>query len=297
MNGDAQGSPLLMAGKVRDGKLTWLVASNRRPAVSPLDAQEPRNVTMAFRSSEGKTIMMLGYGKSGGAPILELETGTEVSSLHPFGFKQTRGDLPLAWQFADYAERIDYLATLDPASGKPRMIFCSDFAHWAPGLPEFWKGVKPVYDYKEDVFVGESIAPIVHAGFLWILGLEPRLPGVDQRYGPNDFHLIRLGLDGGEPVVIPLRMEVPASMLTAKKGDRVIGPMLPIINERSFTATPQGLVFALVVSPSSADTNYQRSVTSKTGSYISPLLFHISWDEIHAWLAKHTEGASPGKPD
>ena len=55
MNDDAKGNPLLMAGKVRDGKLSWVVASNRRPAVNPLDAQEPRNVTMAFRSSEGKT--------------------------------------------------------------------------------------------------------------------------------------------------------------------------------------------------------------------------------------------------
>ena len=133
----------------------------------------------------------------------------------------------------------------------------------------------------------ESIAPIVHAGFLWILGLEPRIPGRDERYGPNDFRLLRLGLDGGEPVVIPLRLDVPASMFTAKKGDRVIGPMLPIINERSFTATPQGLVFALVVSPSGADTDFQRSVTSKTGKYISPLLFHITWDEIHAWLGKN----------
>lgn len=53
MNGDEGASPLLMAGKVRDGKLTWLVASNRRPAVGPLDEQEPRDVTMAFRGSGG----------------------------------------------------------------------------------------------------------------------------------------------------------------------------------------------------------------------------------------------------
>ena len=287
MQHGARENPLLMAGKVRDGKLSWLVASNRRPAVHPLDTQEPRNLAMAFRSPRGNTIMMLGHGQSGGSPIHELESGKEISSLHPFGFKQSRGGMPLAWHFSDYDEEIRYLAAFDPATGKPRMIFCSDYAHWAPGLPEFWQGVKPVYDYRKPEFLGESVTAIVHDGFLWILGMQPRLPGVDERYGPNDFRLLRLGLDGGEPAVIPLRMEVPASMLTAKLGDRVIGPMKPIVNERSFTATPHGLVFALVSSPSGVDSYFIRALTSRTGRYVSPLLFHVSWDEINAWLAKH----------
>ena len=297
MQDDARENPLLMAGKVRDGKLTWLVASNRRPAVGPLDSREPRNVAMAFRNPQGKTIMMLGHGQSGGSPIHELESGMEISSLHPFGFKQARGGMPLAWHFSDYDEEIRYLAAFDPATGKPRMIFCSDFAHWAPGLPEFWKGVKPVHDYRKKEFLGESITAIVHEGFLWILGLEPRIAGSDERYGSNDFRLLRIGLDGGETKVVPLRMETTPSMLTARMGDRVIGPMRAIINERSFTATPHGLVFALVASPTGADTSFTRALTADTGRYVSPLLFHIEWREIQAWLEKSaSDAAKPASP-
>ena len=123
---DEERNPLMLAGKVRDGKLTWLVASNRRPAVNPMDAHEPRDVTTAFRSSTGKTIMMLGYGKGGGAPILELETGREISSLHPSGSGQIRGDMPVAWEFNDHTKK-SFSGDLDPASGKPRMMFCSDY--------------------------------------------------------------------------------------------------------------------------------------------------------------------------
>jgi hypothetical protein len=240
--------------------------------------------------------MMLGYGKGGGAPILELETGRDVSSLHPANSWQIRGDRPIAWRFHDSDERIDFLATLDPASGKPRMIFCSGYAHWAPGLPEFWKGVQPVYDYKRKEFLGSSIAPIIHAGYLWILRFEPRISGEKNRPGPNDFRLVRLGLDGGDPVVIPLRLDVPASMLSAKTGDRVVGPMLPVINKESFAATPHGLVFALLASRSGiVNMNYEWEF--QTGKYVSPLLFHITWDDIHAWLAKNAPQApKPASP-
>ena len=167
---------------------------------------------------------------------------------------------------------------MDPGSGKPRMMFSSAGAHFAPGLPEFWKNVRPVYDYNAQEFLGQSIAAIVHAGYLWILRMEPRVPGAGENYGPNDFRLLRLGLDGGKPVVIPLRSDVSPDMLTAEV-DGKLRQMLPMINERSFTATPHGLVFALESSPSGDDTDYTREVPNWQIRFATALPHHLGRDQ------------------
>ena len=74
MPSDTSGDQRTLAGKVVDGKVTWLVSSNRRPAVNPLDKIDPGNARFAYRNAKGKTIALLDH-RFNGAPLVELESG------------------------------------------------------------------------------------------------------------------------------------------------------------------------------------------------------------------------------
>jgi hypothetical protein len=248
-------TPMMLMGTIRDGRLVWQVSSNRRPAVHPLDETLPRNMRIAFQNAAGKTMVLLEQ-RFGRTTLTELETGREVCDLIPSGRAQTRGEMPLYW--FGYDETIQLVAVFDPTQEKPRLLFKPHMPHL--NFPKTWKDERPVYDNR-----------------------RPDVAGQTERNDPQAFRLVRMDLSGGEPVVIPLRYQVPESIQSLGNGQpRESRPDLkrPIIDSRSLIATSKGLFFA-----------------PETDADLTPALFYITWDDINAWLAKNApEFAKPASP-
>jgi hypothetical protein len=271
-------NPMMLMGTVQDGRLVWQVSSNRKPAVHPLDETLPRNMRIAFQNAAGKTMVLL-QQRFGRTTLTELETGREVCDLIPSGRAQNRGEVPLYW--FGYDETIQLVAVFDPTQEKPRLLFKPNMPHL--NFPETWKDERPVYDNRRPEFLGTPIGVIGHGGKIWLLKREVDVAGQTERNDPQAFRLVRMDLNGGEPVVIPLRYQVPESIQALGNGQPREGRRdlkRPIIDSRSLIATSKGLFFA-----------------PETDSDLTPALFYITWDDINAWLAKNApESPKPASP-
>jgi hypothetical protein len=280
---EAQPAPprRMLAGSVRDGKLKWEVSSQRRPAVNPLDKIDPHDVRSAYQNSRGNTMVLI----EGGANMLlvELETGRESFSTQDYGAVLSKGEMPL---LLFYDHGIQFLAALDPTLEQPRFLFQGPLGD--EYVPKNWKNMRPVYDLRRPEFLGNWIAIIVSQGHIWLLKREYG----DIRYDSDDpqaFRLVRMDLNGGEPIVIPLRYDVPEDIRKLK--DR-FGKNLerPTINFESLTATSKGLFFS-----GSGYNNHFRCGMSPWGRIYGddvPALLYITWDDINAWLAKNAPKAA-----
>ncbi|MEY3897013.1 MAG: hypothetical protein RLZZ214_2534, partial [Verrucomicrobiota bacterium] len=276
-------SPRMLAGMARDGKLTWLASSDRRPALNPLDEMNPRSALMAYRNAAGKTMVLMTQS-NGRTPLVELESGREVSSLLSDGVAQMRGEVPLYWN-ATREEGIACLVAFDAAREQPRLLFKSKRA--AGDLPELWKDVNPLYDATKPEFRGAFVAAVAHGGYLWLLRREPEELQKFEKNDPNAFRLVRVGLDGSEAVSMPLRYEVPEAMrnLALVHGKKELSSLdHPVVNVRSFTATSKGLFFA-----SSGYGGLRWSGGRGWGGDLAPVLLYITWDEINAWMTKNAK--------
>ena len=278
---DSKSPPRMLAGKIRDGILTWLVSSDRRPMVNPLDGLEPHDTHLAYPNTGGTTWVLIERfpGKSS---MVELESGRELFPFVSMGQTQNRGEMPLLWKFDKDA--IGMLVALDPARKDPRIVF-KPLAGSGRDLPGKLKETPSVYDGAKPEFRGQSTAAIVYGGKLWILRRQPYVAGKSAENDPNDFRLLRLDLDGGEPVVIPLRYDVPASVRKPGMGgatdlDR------PVMNQGSLGATPKGLLFAVSGMGYTNGIHFIQGIP-RSGGEASALLY-IGWDDINAWLAKNT---------
>ncbi|MEO8616618.1 MAG: hypothetical protein ABI600_15855 [Luteolibacter sp.] len=287
---DSKAPPRMLAGKVTDGKLTWLVSSDRRPMVNPLDGLEPLDTHLAYRNAAGNTVVLLErlHRK---ASMVELESGKELFPFVSMGQSQSRGEMPLHWNFDKDA--IGSLVALDPAKMDPRLIF-KPITGSGRNLPGKLKEMPSVYDGAKPEFRGQCIAAIVYGGHLWILKRQPSVGGKSAEKDPNDFRLLRLNLDGGTPVVIPLRYDVPVSFRMQKDG-RASGLERPVINQQSLTATQKGLLFAISGKGYLTGVYFDRGIPTRGGP--ASALLYITWDDINAWLAKNApESAKPASP-
>lgn len=280
-------APRMLAGKVRNGQLTWLASSNRRPPLTPLDTMDPRSVLLAYRNSAGNTMLYLDcYGDT---PVVELGTGKVTSSLPDLGKVQSKGDMPLYWNIREIGmnDGARSLLAFDPALEQPRLLIKSP-----SGMPARWKDVKPVFDRNRPELLGQFLSPIVYGGKLWILKREADVPGRSQKDGPNDFRLVCAGLEGGECAVIPLRFEVSEEIRKLVEADKKILER-PVINPLSLTATPKGLFFT------PAGLGYGSGVHPfggiPSGGRPSPVLFYVTWTDIHAWLEKNAPAVPRAK--
>jgi len=274
--------PRMLAGRVRDGRLEWLVSSNRRPPVNPLDAlPPPSSLCFAYRNPDGKTMLLLEREPWLSVTLAELETGLIDFKIPLQGHYRTRGEMPLYWNFAD--KQVKLLVAMDPARKEPRLLIGTGGSK----KNGKWPHSPPIYKPGNPAFRGQCIAPIVYRGGLWLLKREPDIPGETEKHGPNDLRLVKLGLDGGKPVVVPLRYDVPAEI--RKLGGEESSLERPIINILSLTATPTGLFFA-----SSGYPNAYIGCTHcggiLSGGQRAPVLLYITWADIDAWLAKNAMG-------
>jgi hypothetical protein len=283
-------SPRMLAGMARNGIVNWLASSDRRPALHPLDAMNPRSSLLAYRNATKKTMILMRQS-NGRTPLVELESGREVSSVRTGGIAQSRGEMPLYWNHS--VEGIDHLIAFDPAREQPRLVLKSKRS--GRDLPEIWRDIRPEQDGSKPEFQGVFIASIVHGGRLWILKRERGEAGRFDDDDPNAFRLVRVGLDGGKAVVIPLRYEVPEAIRMLVKSDEQAKRASldkPVINMRSLTATPGGLFFA-----SSGYEHLHWYGDRANGGNLAPVLLHVRWEEIHAWLAKNApESVAPASP-
>lgn len=274
-------SPRMLAGIARDGKLTWLASSDRRPALNPLDEMNPRSTLLAYRNAAGKTMILMTQS-NGRTPLIELESGKEVSSVATSGVAQMRGEIPLYWN-ATREEGIACLLAFDPAREQPCLVFKSNKG--AEDLPEIWKDVNPLYDAAKPEFRGAFVAAVAHGGYLWLLRRELEEPQKFEKNDPNAFRLVRVGLDGSEVLTVPLRYEVPEEIRKLPKtGQQKEQASLdrPVINVRSLTATTKGLFFA-----SSGNGGLTWSGARAIGGDLVPVLLYVTWEDIQAWLAKN----------
>ncbi|MEO8616859.1 MAG: hypothetical protein ABI600_17085, partial [Luteolibacter sp.] len=286
MTGEEKSTPRMLVGKARDGRLTWLASSNRRPSINPLDEMDPRDVTLAYRNASGRT--MVYFDSYDITPLVELETGRIVSSLPDMGKVQPKGDMPLYWK-ASLGESIETLVAFDPSQDQPLLLFKPH-----SGLPERWKDANPIHDRSRPEFLGPFVVPIVHDGKLWLLKREADIPGRSEKNGPNDFRLTCVPLRGGDPKVIPLQYDVPEN-LRKLGNDGNQNLERPVINPLSMTATPMGLFFAPAGIWYGAGVHRFDGLPS--GGYSTPVLFYITWDDINAWLAKNApESIKPASP-
>jgi len=286
MMGEEKPTPRMLVGKARDGRLTWLASSNRRPPINPLDEMDPRDVTLAYRNTSGRTLVY--FDSYDITPLVELESGRVVSSLPDLGKVQPKGDMPLYWK-ASLGESIETLVAFDPSQDQPLLLFKPD-----SGMPERWKDVNPIHDRSRPEFRGPFVAPIVHGGKLWFLKREADLPGRSEKNGPNDFRLVCVPLRGGEPKVIPLQYDVP-ERLRKLGNERNQNLERPVINPLSMTASPMGLFF----SPAGIwyGAGVHRFGGLPSGGYPTPVLFYITWDDINAWLTKNApKPTTPASP-
>jgi hypothetical protein len=282
-------SPRMLAGLVRDaGDVQWLAVSNRRPALNPIDKLDPRGAMIAYRNTAGKTMVLLGNSRNR-SPLVELETGRETAALSSGVIDQMRGEMPVCWVGKNDMDGggIHYLVVFDPSREQPRLIFKA--AGWGRNLPEMWKDVSPLHDVAKPGFQGQFIAAIVHEGFLWLLKREAEAPVEFEKNDPQGFRLVRVGLDGGRAITIPLSYQVSDSIRRLfKNGGSSEEHSLerPVINIRSLTATPRALFFA----PSGYNDARWTGDRLQAGGY-APALLYITWDDIHAWLAKNAPEA------
>jgi len=270
-------APRMLAGMVRDGKLTWLASSDRRPALSPLDEMNPRSSVLAYRNSTGKTMVLMTHS-NGRTLLVELESGREVSSLASKGVPQMRGEMPLYWS---RSEEIEYLIAFDPAREQPRMLLKSNRP--SRDLPAIWMNVRPAHDVTKPEFRGPFVAAIVHGGYLWLLKRECEQQEKFEENDPNGLRLVRATLDGAEAITVPLRYEVPEAIRSLAKTERKSeyhekekSLDFPVINIRSLTATPKGLFFASSGYGYGSHGNGDQAL----GGEPAPVLLYITWDEI-----------------
>jgi hypothetical protein len=270
--------PKMLIGTVHEGRLDWQVSSNRRPALHPLDETLPRNTRIAYQNAAGKTMVLLEQ-RFERTTLTELETGREICDLLPSGMAQTRGELPIYW--FGYKETIQLIAVLDPSKEQPRLLCKPTLPHL--NFPETWNDVRPLYDNGRPEFLGTPVGVICHDGKIWLLKREADVVGQTEKNDPQAFRLVRMDLNGGEPVVIPLRYEVPESVRALWKvqpPENRCDLERPIIESHSLIATTIGFFFA-----------------PETDSHLTPNLFYITWDDINAWLAKNAlEPAKPASP-
>jgi len=271
--------PRMLLGTASGRKLTWAVSSYRRPAVSPLDEEQPRSTRMAYQNEAGKTMVIL-EKKHGRCTLTELETGREICDLIPNGRAESRGEMPLYWHH--YNEITQFLGVFDPDREQPRLILKATQAH-LDGHPEFWNHVKPLYDNQRPELLGEPLGFACAGGRIWMLKRQLNILGVSDKNDPQAFRLVRLDKNGGEPVVIPLRYTLPESVRKLGTNRMPTGEGTldrPMIDRRSLTANSKGLFFS-----------------PEMEGDLTPVLFYITWDDVNAWLAKNApESATPASP-
>jgi len=287
-------SPRTLVGNFRDGKTTWVSSSNRRPALNPLDSMNPRTTALAYRTTTGKTMVLLD-DTFGRAPLIELDSGREVASVRGGGIAQMRGEIPLYWHFA--YQGIESLVACDPAKEQPDVVLRSGrkWQHY----PQHWNNVNVISDTAAPEFRGKFIAAIVHGGKLWMLKREPEVPEKFEKNDPDGLRLVRCGMDGKQAVSIPLHYDVPEAIRALGRGKYFLCSLdKPTINARSLTATPKGLFFASSgYEASSFESGLVWSDGRASGGDPVPVLLYITWDDINAWLAKNApEPAQPAAP-
>ncbi|MEO8613551.1 MAG: hypothetical protein ABI600_00295, partial [Luteolibacter sp.] len=267
--------PKMLLGVVHNGRLEWLVSSSRKPAVHRLDETLPRNTLIAYQNVTGKTMVLL-EERFGRTTLTELETGREICDLIPSARAQTRGEMPLYWY--GYDETIQLLAVFDPAREQPHLLIKPTMPHL--NFPEAGKDVRPVYDSRRPEILGTPIGVIGHGGKIWLLKREVDVAGKNEKNDPQAFRLVRMDLNGGDPVVIPLKYQASESIKLLDNGqpqERRRDLKRPVIDSRSLIATSKGLFFA-----------------PEMDADLTPVLFYITWDEVNAWLA--TNPPDPLKP-
>lgn len=276
-------SPVMLAGFADSaGNMDWITTSTRRPVLHPIDRFDPRSVHFAYQNKAGNTVMLL-YRSGGRSPLVELESGKELASLHGAGFAQIRGDKTLYWCHGYYANkpRLDYMYLFDASQNKPQVIFRSYAANLSPAL----KKVRPLYHFGKPEFKGELLGAVVAKGYLWLLKREPENLQKYPKRDPNEFRLLRLNLDGSGSRTIPLSYQLNEEMVSMSSSltpDSQKSMQVPILNSKSLTPTPKGLFF----------TSFGHEHTHSYGDYSvpgtqSPMLLYLTWDEIDAWLNKN----------
>lgn len=279
-------SPRLLAGLLKDtGDVQWRANSDRRPPVNPIDRLDPRGASVSYRNKDGKTMMLLG-GRSKTAPLVELETGREAAVLSGGGVDQMRGEMPAYWA-SDYDKErgggIRYMLVFDPTRDKPHLIFKSKSN--GETIPQMWRNTEPLHDASKPEFHGTLIAPIFHGGYLWLLKREPEEPTKIVKNDPEGLRLIRLDLDGGKAVTVPLTYRVPESIQKlefSEQPEERRSLRRPVINSRSLAATPKGLFSA----PCGFD-GIRFAGDFLWAGDVAPVLLYITWDDIHAWISKN----------
>jgi hypothetical protein len=159
-------------------------------------------------------------------------------------------------------------------------------------VPKNWKNMRPVYDCRRPEFLGQWISIIFYNGHLWLLKREAEQAAKFELNDPQAFRLVRMDLNGGEPIVIPLRYDVAEDIRKLEDGSKR-NLERPIINYESLTATSKGLFFA----GSRHNYKFTYGMSSSWGRIPSadvPALLYVTWDDINAWLAKNApETAKP----
>lgn len=247
-----------------NGAWSWIASSNRRPAQHPFDEVAPRSLLQIFPGPQGKPMLLTEYPSMRDHEVLDLETGKRIAALQWDGIYQRSGDMPLHWEVR--SGEITHTFAFDPTREKPRMLFRNPSQYVA----KEWDKVTPEFDCRKEECQGEVIAPVIHGGRLWLLKWER--PSGSLKYDPNLLRLVGFDLNTRKSVVVPLKYAVPDAIRGMNFGNGMDFSK-PRIHGESLTATSDALFFA----PGHEDPSM---------SGISPVLFHVRWAEVNAWISK-----------
>lgn len=268
--------PQHLLGRYEEGRMHWLASSNRLPVQHPFDGKKPRNILGLFPGYQGRPTLYVGVNSGGpdDYQVFDLDSAKFLGELGSGGALQQRGDRLLHW--SAYEDEARHILAFDQASETPRLIMRNPKpSKGISPLREGWEKVKPLLDFNEPAFQGDFVAPIGHAGRLWLLKWE-KGNDTTAKYNPDDLRLVGVDLTTRKTVVVPLRYDVPETIHRMKGGDN-LDMARPRINNRSLIDTPTGLFFT-------ACGDDDPSMWSHT---LSPAVLFIRWDDVNAWIRKN----------